>query len=155
MCGIFACPPNFSTCTNGSVCTTNIQTDANNCGACSNTCSPKLHSQAACVQGACNIVCDDGWIDCDGNISNGCEAEIDKCYLVPGNIVTFNSEVGVFRDMPGVLNYDGRIDTFTTFKSPYNAAVNGALKRLKKRNEKVEQEIVPDTSTVGIKTYNE
>ena len=57
-----------------------------NCGACDNACST-FHSQPSCdpVEGLCyNMLCDAGWEDCDGMMSetagpnNGCETDLSQ-----------------------------------------------------------------------------
>lgn len=77
-CGI-ACPAGVA-CVNGScacpkcggVCV-DVQTDPNNCGACSKVCAAGPHATSACNGGVCSFTCDSGYVDCDGNPSNGCE----------------------------------------------------------------------------------
>ncbi|CAF1032383.1 unnamed protein product, partial [Didymodactylos carnosus] len=57
-------------------CETNIQTDVNNCGACGKKCSP-ANGKPGCSSGTCQVqTCDAGFGDCDRNVSNGCETNI-------------------------------------------------------------------------------
>lgn len=47
--------------------------DPGNCGKCGVACVIP-HATAACVAGGCAVGgCDPGWIDCDGDVENGCE----------------------------------------------------------------------------------
>ena len=54
----------------------NILQDTNNCGGCGQVCSlPNALSN--CVNGVCGIAsCDVGYMNCDGNTTNGCETNI-------------------------------------------------------------------------------
>jgi hypothetical protein len=53
-----------------------VTTDADNCGTCGRTCVLP-HAAAACVNGECAVgACEEGFGDRDGNLANGCEAEI-------------------------------------------------------------------------------
>lgn len=56
-------------------CEADVEGDADNCGACGNTCSA-LHASASCVAGACEAACDAGYADCDGEPANGCEVAL-------------------------------------------------------------------------------
>lgn len=48
-----------------------------NCGACGNDCRGRPHVQSAgCDEGACELVCEPGYGDCDGEVENGCEANL-------------------------------------------------------------------------------
>lgn len=100
---IVQCMESWGNCDNNyeTGCETNIFTDNFNCGECGNEC-PKDQS---CTRGVCDIkcdeetevvchgsclsktlnvdycadgevVCNDGWADCDGDVSNGCETNL-------------------------------------------------------------------------------
>ncbi len=57
-------------------CETNIAGDANNCGACGNQCN-LANATAMCTNGGCAVAaCDAGWVDCDGDPTNGCEVNV-------------------------------------------------------------------------------
>ncbi len=56
----------------GNGCEVNTQTDAANCGSCGNECPSGPHSTAVCSAGACRLVCDPGYTDCDKNPTDGC-----------------------------------------------------------------------------------
>lgn len=63
------------TCCDG-VCV-DLSTDAANCGECGNTCSPR-RGTGACSIGVCAVeACDDGFVDCNGEPADGCEAKDD------------------------------------------------------------------------------
>ncbi|HOT10653.1 MAG TPA: hypothetical protein PK710_12825 [Polyangiaceae bacterium] len=55
-------------------CEANLATNKNNCGSCGKICAD-VHGAAVCVAGDCNILCDSGWGNCDGNAANGCETD--------------------------------------------------------------------------------
>jgi hypothetical protein len=49
--------------------------DPSNCGACEQSCSfPGVIP--TCAGATCQIVCQGGWKDCDGRMSNGCETDL-------------------------------------------------------------------------------
>jgi hypothetical protein len=52
-----------------------LRNDLHNCGACGFACS-SAHGAPSCGGSHCQITCDPGWGDCDGNIGNGCEADL-------------------------------------------------------------------------------
>lgn len=54
----------------------NIQASTSHCGACDSACSggnSGLKTVAVCVRGSCDVGCEAGYGDCDGNAENGCE----------------------------------------------------------------------------------
>jgi hypothetical protein len=103
MCGTVCNTPNATpACVNGSctiaVCNTgykdcdtqvpdgceiNTKTDPNNCGMCGTICSTP-HATPGCTNGACSIAnCLGGYLDCDGQVLDGCEtngnADVTNC----------------------------------------------------------------------------
>ena len=44
-----------------------------NCGACGSVCSNAPNGSAACASGSCSLVCNSGYLECDGDLVNGCE----------------------------------------------------------------------------------
>jgi hypothetical protein len=78
-CAVSTCTGGFADCdaapANG--CEVNAQTDVANCGACGTVCPMGPHVAArSCVVGRCGITCDVGFADCDGDLGNGCEADL-------------------------------------------------------------------------------
>jgi hypothetical protein len=75
-CGI-SCSAGFGDCDGnvGNGCETNINTSATNCGGCGLACSTN-HATATCNTGSCVLTCLAGWGNCDGNLLNGCETNL-------------------------------------------------------------------------------
>jgi hypothetical protein len=53
-----------------------LQTDTNHCGGCNTVCTAPQNATSTCSGGTCGVVCDPGFADCDGDPSNGCEANL-------------------------------------------------------------------------------
>lgn len=54
-----------------------LSTDSEHCGACGAACDPAMGT-GACAGGACTIeACDEGWVDCNGDVADGCETDLD------------------------------------------------------------------------------
>ena len=83
------CPAPYATCgtTPSFPCQTNLQNDAENCGACGNTCGgfEAINLGSRCVKGACAFEClDRGYTgnhahefrNCNGLLDDGCEIDI-------------------------------------------------------------------------------
>jgi hypothetical protein len=51
------------------------RTDPARCGGCDTACPARANAATTCASGACGFACDAGHGDCDGNPSNGCEAD--------------------------------------------------------------------------------
>lgn len=61
-------------------CEMNLSTNAANCGACAAACPSGPHSSPVCAAAKCDLVCDAGYANCDGDPSNGCETYVqDQC----------------------------------------------------------------------------
>ncbi|MFO0557899.1 MAG: hypothetical protein U0269_07755 [Polyangiales bacterium] len=58
-------------------CGADLSSDPLNCGACGRACPSGPNSTAACVMGACALVCAANFGDCDRVAANGCELRID------------------------------------------------------------------------------
>jgi hypothetical protein len=73
------CNPGFAHCTNNpnDGCETATSDDVDNCGGCGKKCGT-AHATASCSGGTCSLVCAQGFIDCNGTNSDGCEADISK-----------------------------------------------------------------------------
>jgi hypothetical protein len=78
-CEISNCPTGTEECDGNpaTVCETDLNTDAANCGFCGNACS-LANATSNCSAGACAVTaCNSGFADCDGNPANGCEVNLD------------------------------------------------------------------------------
>ncbi|MBL8601309.1 MAG: hypothetical protein JNK72_05245 [Myxococcales bacterium] len=74
----YACTPGFADCdgnpANG--CEIDLQSDPQRCGACNTVCNPP-NGTPRCAAGQCAVGrCVDGFGDCDGNATNGCETDL-------------------------------------------------------------------------------
>ncbi|NOY92171.1 MAG: hypothetical protein GXP55_13315, partial [Deltaproteobacteria bacterium] len=47
-----------------------------NCGACGVVCADALHATGSCARGACELRCEPGFVDCNLNPADGCEADL-------------------------------------------------------------------------------
>jgi hypothetical protein len=76
-CG-FVCAAGFGDCdgsaSNG--CEVTVTNSPQHCGACGRPCAARANATASCANSACEYRCADGFADCDGNVSNGCEANL-------------------------------------------------------------------------------
>ncbi len=78
-----------------------LERDANNCGACGETCSAE-RADTFCNGGACRIRdCEAGWVDEDEDFDNGCECEVQN-----GGVELCN---GVDDDCNGVIDDPERL----------------------------------------------
>jgi hypothetical protein len=50
-----------------------VRFDPMSCGACGAKCGPYANGSAACISGACKLLCNPGHADCNGDASDGCE----------------------------------------------------------------------------------
>ncbi len=72
------CPPGQGDCNDNPAdgCETDTFSDIDNCGWCGHACS-FANASAQCNSGMCEIIaCDAGFEDCDGEVGNGCEADL-------------------------------------------------------------------------------
>ena len=84
-CSIGSCSAGFEDCNAvaGDGCESNINLDPANCGACANDCNQGAGANAAgvCVTLAagptCSVVCNAGFADCNVNLEDGCEIDLD------------------------------------------------------------------------------
>jgi alpha-tubulin suppressor-like RCC1 family protein len=56
----------------------NLQNDATDCGRCGNACPVGANAAASCVMGACQLTCNAGFANCDGDPANGCEVNLNS-----------------------------------------------------------------------------
>lgn len=90
--GVLSCAAPETPCDDA--CTT-LDSDPRNCGGCGVTCVVP-NAIASCTSGVCGLgTCDDGFADCDGNLDNGCEMEVD---CAPGGACTTSC------DTTGLIN---------------------------------------------------
>jgi hypothetical protein len=78
MCALGTCETGFKNCDGNDAngCETNTGTDPNNCGACGAPCVIP-HATPACTAGMCGVgTCDMGFTDCNGDPTDGCEANL-------------------------------------------------------------------------------
>lgn len=81
-CQVKTCAGTFRDCDgepkNG--CEINVATSTDNCGACGTDCASKYaHASAMCSGSSCGSpICDAGYDDCSGGISDGCETDTSK-----------------------------------------------------------------------------
>jgi hypothetical protein len=75
-CG-FVCNSGFADCNGNPAdgCETNLSTDVNHCGSCATVCSAN-NGAPSCVNGTCQITCNSGFGDCNGNPADGCETTL-------------------------------------------------------------------------------
>lgn len=82
-----SCSP---TCTTGTCCggaCVDTQTSLTDCGGCAQACQSSTdHTVAQCAASSCRVSCEPGFFDCDGDPSNGCEANV-ACACAPGATV--------------------------------------------------------------------
>lgn len=60
-------------------CEAHLATDRLNCGTCGTTCATPLgfaNGSMTCRAGACDAQCATGWGNCDANLMNGCETDL-------------------------------------------------------------------------------
>lgn len=75
-CRISSCTAPFENCNRltDDGCEADLSADAQHCGGCNQAC-PAINGTAVCVDSLCATECADGFGDCDGIRSNGCEAD--------------------------------------------------------------------------------
>lgn len=77
-CGLTACDDGLGDCDgDGEECETDLTSGIEDCGSCGNLCVV-ANGTPTCDAGTCAIEsCNDGWEDCNGDYSDGCEAQLD------------------------------------------------------------------------------
>ena len=73
------CSTGYASCAGGPSggCGTYVLGDPQNCGGCGHVCGDvNVTSAPTCGAGKCNLSCNSGYANCDGNDANGCEAKL-------------------------------------------------------------------------------
>lgn len=96
-------------------CETDLNT-VSNCGACGNNCDDLPNSLSSeCLSLTCKIICESGFEDCNGNVTDGCETPIntnENCNicgnncseaLTPPESLTILTTICVDGDIPGMF----------------------------------------------------
>ncbi|MBW2262075.1 MAG: hypothetical protein JRG91_08895 [Deltaproteobacteria bacterium] len=131
---------------------TNLADDPDNCGTCGTVCD-ETHATAYCASGACGLVCDTDWDDCDVDVTTGCEAPLaydlancgtcgttcgtdelcisGSCEPITGGgprNILFVSDVTTDTNIPDALRVDGHtVVVVTGDYASGNAALLGSL----------------------------
>ncbi len=56
----------------------NTMNNPQHCGACNTPCAPGANQSAVCASLTCNRACTSGFADCNGNVSDGCETQLNS-----------------------------------------------------------------------------
>jgi hypothetical protein len=118
-CVVTACDDGWSNCDGAEAngCETNVNSDAGNCGACGKVCNG-TNGVPGCSNGACAVLCNAGYGNCDGNSDTGCETSLSNNPLHCGNCgvacnpanatgATCMAGCGYVSCKPGFANCDG------------------------------------------------
>jgi len=97
------CPDGWTACEGGCV---DTAADRENCGVCGHFCQNGDNGTGVCDGGACDLDCDDGWWDIDGDVGTGCEL---RCTLNGDG----NEACNGIDD-----NCDGKVDNMTADSCP-------------------------------------
>jgi hypothetical protein len=123
-CGVSKCDVGFGNCDGDpkTGCEANFANDANNCGACGKACVA-ANGKGKCVGGECAVdTCDEGFADCDGDYTTGCETTTNTDAKNCGackNACSYKNAAGVCKAgvcglgdcNPGFADCDGLADT--------------------------------------------
>jgi hypothetical protein len=80
VCEKASCQRNWDDCDDDeeSGCETHTDTNVEHCGGCNQPCEPVPNAEVRCGGSECYIrVCNDGYRDCNGRVSDGCETPCD------------------------------------------------------------------------------
>lgn len=77
-CAILGCLDGYLDCNGDPAdgCEVDPRTNVDNCGKCGDACTVATNGTPICVDAVCEAQCDPGFLECDGDPSNGCEASI-------------------------------------------------------------------------------
>ena len=92
--------------------------DVNNCGGCGIMCIDRPNSTPFCSSSACGFNCDGTWGDCNGNVVDGCEVDLDSspancsscgfvCNLPNSNEICVGGMCDVGSCLSGFYDVDG------------------------------------------------
>jgi hypothetical protein len=88
---VFGCKPTHD-CPSGLTCCSgmchDLANDPNNCGQCDDPCAPPANAFSACLDTVCAVACMNAFVDCNGDLADGCEWNIlqdGPCTCVPGS----------------------------------------------------------------------
>ncbi len=136
MCKVGTCNMGFADC-NGQVpdgCETNIAVDPMHCGGCMNACPVPAHSTADCQMAMCSYVCQAGYLDLNGQASDGCEyqctpsgaSDLPELGFVDANCDGIDGEIpkAIFVDHFG--GNDGNPGTMALPKKTIMSGINAA-----------------------------
>jgi len=134
------CGQGFSDC-NGDAsdgCETDIGAALTACGACGERCDPE-NGTGTCSDGACMVACDEGYADCNGDASDGCEADLaapetcgscDNHCSESGGIATCEKGACSVSCLPGFLDCTGGVEDgceTNIAQSPSNCGACGTV----------------------------
>ncbi|MFZ5439317.1 MAG: MopE-related protein [Myxococcota bacterium] len=98
-----------------------LATDVNNCGACGRVCAAANVTVPRCTAGTCNVQqCANGFVDCDGLFTNGCEVNTNTsttncggcgvlCAPANSSPVCTGGACGIGACLPGYVNLNGNV----------------------------------------------
>ena len=71
------CPPGRSSCDGDAAngCEADTRGGLASCGGCGLTCASSPNSDPVCAEGACALLCDAGFADCNEDVADGCESD--------------------------------------------------------------------------------
>jgi hypothetical protein len=78
-CG-FTCNPGYADCDSNPAngCEVNLNESPSHCGRCGNACPARPNATATCHMAMCRLTCNRGFGNCDGDPTNGCEANLNE-----------------------------------------------------------------------------
>ncbi len=89
-CRIVACNRGWADCdgvfTNG--CEMNVLASVSNCGSCTTACPARANSNLYCSNGVCGFACSPNYANCNGNPTDGCEANLASSTTSCGSCTT-------------------------------------------------------------------
>jgi hypothetical protein len=71
-----SCSAGYADCNGDGICETSLMSSPTNCGACGAVCPSAANANAVCQSGGCGWVCQSGYLNCDGQVANGCEVNV-------------------------------------------------------------------------------